>query len=264
MSILDENSKQLIMREYEYGNFDNLALQIGKSKHAISEWARRHGLKRKINVRRNGDMTPLISNTLISYYWLGFIAADGYISKNGHFMISQSEKDKQQIEKLSKYLNTSIYLLNNKMLSKSSFKNAKNSYRINIYDREIGGIIRQMFGLGPNDQKTYTSISNSFIPKGNKAKAFLIGYLDGDGSMYSCSCNVECYISWLPFLQGLMKKIGKKWDGHYKIIIRYKKSQNKHYCFFKIYSKLSRYLKEFAENNNLPFNDKKWSNIIDV
>lgn len=253
---LTEHEEQLLREHYEYGDFDNLCKLMNKKKHAISELARKRGLKRKIDTTRGGNLTPLFSKTLESFYWLGQIAADGYVSKRGHFMYSQAEKDKDTVEKLAVYLGSSVYSYGK---STESFSPEGMTYRVNISDINLGKKLREMFGLLPDQKKTYTGIKLDFIQTADQATAFLIGYLDGDGSLNKKMYRVECDISWFQTFKDLINKLSKELDDQTLLQIKFKKSQNKDFCQFSIRTTGANYLRKFAKDNNLPASKRKFT-----
>lgn len=254
--IINDKHKELIIKNYEYGDLDELSKKTGKSKHTISEWARRHNLKRKIDITRNGSLSNLISGTLESFYWLGFIAADGYIYKNGHLMVSQSEKDKETIYKLSKYLETSVYIF----VAKSSYKeNPGKTYRVNISDKIIGNKIREMFNVSDTLSKTYTGISLDFIKTKDQAYSFFCGFIDGDGSLTkSKSYKIECHSSWYKTFECLLKKllINEK-DFNLRNIER--KDKKVTYVNLSVKKAFSEELRKFAKENNIPCSSRKFT-----
>jgi len=255
---LNKETANLIIQNYEYGDLDLLSNLTGIKKHAISEWARRHGLKRKIDVTRNGSLEPLISGTIESFYWLGFIAADGYIYKNGHLMVSQSEKDKNIIEKLASYLNTSIYRYTPK--DGSGYKNRSSvTYRVNISDKIIGNKIRDMFNIQSNLSKTYTGISLDFITNQNQAAAFLCGFIDGDGSLTSNKTYmIQCHESWFNTFKQLILKLPNEIKNCY-LKITHQPSKKNPYVLFSLRKSASDSIRKFAKENNLPCSKRKFS-----
>lgn len=253
---LSEEHENLLLKMYPSGDFDLLAEKLGKNKHAISELARRRGLKREVCDQRKGTLEPLFSKTLESFYWLGFIAADGYISKTGHFMVSQSEKDKETIDKLAVYLNTSIYIVPRQ---KSGFDSEALIYRVNVADKVLGIKLREMLGIQDDLPKTYTGINLDFIKTEEQASAFFIGYLDGDGSLNkkSISFTVECHASWYETLKKLMFKLPKEMQN-INLRVSLKKSHNKDYCQLSVRNSSSLSLIKFAHENNLPCSSRKF------
>jgi hypothetical protein len=248
----------LIKENYATCDLNWLSSKTGQSVHSLREWARRHKLKRTINLQRNGDMSPLLSETLESFYWLGFIAADGYIYKNGHLMVSQSVKDKETIFKLAKYLKTSVYKYKSK---KGGFrKKESTTYRVNISDKIIGIKIREMFNVQKNSPKTYTGISLDFIKSSKQAAAFLCGFIDGDGSLNKKDkiYKVECHQSWFATLSTLMEKCPKVFKD-FDLSIKKVKSKKSPYTVLRFRISSSKYIRKFAQKFKLPCSKRKFT-----
>lgn len=256
---LSKEIEDLIIREYPSGNLDELSQKLNKNKHAIGELARKRGVKRIICDTRNGTLEPLFSKTLESFYWLGFIAADGYVSKTGHFMVSQAEKDKETIDKLAVYLNTKVYIMPKQ---KTRFNSESVVYRVNVADKILGIKLRHMFGIRDDLPKTYTGIDLNFIKTKEQAAAFMVGYLDGDGSLSRgvISYTVECHKSWYETLKTLTNKLPKSMQN-VNLRIKFKKSANKDYCLFSIRNNSSKSIIEFAHKNNLPCSSRKFPTL---
>lgn len=248
----EQEKQNLIRQNYEYGNLDELSKTICKNKHAIQEWARKHGLKRKINILRKGNLTKFLDGSLESFYWLGFHAADGYISKNGHFMLSQSKPE--HLQKLAKFLETEI-----KTIKSGIGYSGKEriSYRVAVYDNKIGSQINNMFNI--KTKKTYDRISIDFLDSLDKAKSFLIGYTDGDGYINKSNIKLQCHKNWFEVYKELYIKQNK--NGCMNIYLEYKKSNNDSYSTARITSSYSRELHQFALKNNLPINEVKWNKL---
>jgi hypothetical protein len=240
----------LIREMYPTGDLDLLAQKLNKKRHAISELARKKGIKRLINSHRNGDLSILLDSSLMSMYYLGFIAADGYITKAGHLMISQSIKDKDSIDKMAKYLKTDVKEIYRQGFSKST------CYRIAICDQHIGVQIREMFGLKENETKTYDGIKLDFIKTPEQAAAFFIGCLNGDGSRNKQTFTIECYETWFEIYKNLLEKLPKSMQNM-SISVDFKKSHNKNYCVLRTRKSATQSLVEFAKLHGLPLADRK-------
>lgn len=255
MPKLSNYEENLIKEHYETGDFNWLAKTLNKEKNTITEWARKRGLKRKINTRRKGDMTPLLSNTLESFYWLGFIASDGYISKDGHFMLSQGEKDKDRVYLLANYLNTKVY----EFLPTSGYSERTKTYRVNILDSKIGKIIRNMFGLKDNQTKTKTSIKLDFIQNENQAISFLLGLVDGDGYINKIA-RIQCDKSWHKTFENLIKLLPINYQNC-ALKLEFKKQQQDYYTTFYVKTQNTKELFKFAQDNNIPISPRKWKSL---
>lgn len=245
---LSEKDERLILNMYEYGDFNELSRLVGRSKHAISEWVRKRGLKRQVNDKRKGDISVLLDGSLQSFYWLGLLASDGYISKDGHLMFSQGEKDKEIVYILAKYLNSKVYTFE----VETGYNLSKRFvYRVNVKDYEVGKSIRNMWGLTDTDQKTYSSISPDFIKSKEQAMAFLIGFFDGDGYRSKDGRGkIEIHSNWLQFLNNLCKLVELNYEG---------RINKRGFAWVYINKTFMFQLKQFIDLNNLPHNRRKWS-----
>jgi transposase len=244
---LSEEHEKLLAEHYEYGNAEELTQLMGKNRHAISELARKRGLKRKVVDVRKGDISPLLSKTIESFYWLGYLAADGYISTGGHLMFSQGEKDKESVYKFAEYVKSSVY----EFTQNGGYKKAPyQTYRVNVLDPVIGKDIRALWGLSPGDKKTYSSI-NFFLEECSQCRAFLIGFFDGDGYLNSANGGkIEVHSSWFNFL--VLLAAYAKMEGKTSI-------NKRRYAELRLRKADMAALKAFGLEHNLPVNSRKWN-----
>jgi DNA-binding transcriptional regulator WhiA len=245
---LSEKDERLILDMYEYGDFDELSKLVNKSKHTISEWVRKRGLKRQVNDKRNGDLSILLNESLQSFYWLGLLASDGYVSKDGHLMFSQGEKDKDIVYSFAEYLNSSVYIFE----VESGYNLTKRViYRVNVKDYNVGKSIRTLWGLSDTDQKTYSSISSDFIKSKEQAMAFLIGFFDGDGHKTKDNRGkIEVHSNWLQFLNTLCKLVELDYEG---------RINKRGFAWIYLSKLFMGNLKQFIDENNLTHNTRKWN-----
>ena len=118
-------------------------------------------------------------------YWLGFLYADGYITKarkhnNPKFGITITESDKKHLEKFKKALkyNGNIHTY---QPSKSNYKNTKSYCRLLIGSPKI---VEDLKKLGCVESKTtiLKYPTEEQVPL-SLQKHFIRGYIDGDGSL---------------------------------------------------------------------------------
>jgi hypothetical protein len=257
---ISQAHSDLIFNHFSTGDLKWLSKKIGKKQHTIHEWARKRGLKREVQMNRRGDMSPLISGSLESFYWLGFIAADGYIYKNGHLMVSQAKKDKSNVDRLAKFLDTKVHPIKE---GKSEFRKIIGiSYRVNLSDKIIGNKIRDMFKIHPKKPKTYTGICVDFITNEKEAMAFLCGFIEGDGSLAknSLGYHIECHKSWLKTFRQLVQKLPESFK---EISLNVKKCASKKDAYTRMYigKECSIELLTFAKENNIPTSKRKFPKI---
>lgn len=111
-------------------------------------------------------------NTKEKAYWLGFMYADGYISKNNTIGCGLKNDDKEHLITFLKVIEISeIYLMHNKKTNSNKF----------ILTSQI--MHDRLVELGFSNNKSYDNTSQPFdmIPDIFK-KYFILGFWDGDGS----------------------------------------------------------------------------------
>lgn len=158
--------------------------------------------------RRNSSFfsSPNIRNC----YWAGFIAADGYIRKDGKTLeISIHEKDRCLLEAFKTDLQYEGLLKHRKNL---------NQCRLIVKDRQI-----------VNDLQSNFSIFNkkSLVLKPPRlgqinSLAFIKGYIDGDGSIYynkqgNLKIKVVGTLKMLKWIRKTLKEVNKERIGKCKI-----------------------------------------------
>lgn len=122
------------------------------------------------------DSSILLKNTPETYYWMGFFIADATFIGN-RLKIQLAQKDISHINKIRKF-----------------FKyNGKNkSTNFSVVDHNIIPLVKSKFNI--KKQKTYNPPNLHKIFKTTSPKlifSFIIGYIDGDGSIYHGTDNVK-------------------------------------------------------------------------
>lgn len=137
-----------------------------------------------VPIKYTVDETLFNQNTEQSFYWAGFLAADGCIhQKRQAISIGLSEKDKEHLEKYKLALNATYPI--HKYLVKNSNRNPawNDCFKSEISIRSqklITGLER--FNVGP--RKTHTLIFPDWLKNHILVNHFMRGYFDGDGSFY--------------------------------------------------------------------------------
>jgi hypothetical protein len=116
-----------------------------------------------------------------SFYWAGFIAADGNISQKGDFTLSLKSSDLHHIEKFKTAIlsNANIVLLPPKEKTINGITTKTSGSAIIRFRAKYWINSLQRFGIVPNKTATY-SIPEEIISNIN-FKHFIRGYFDGDG-----------------------------------------------------------------------------------
>ncbi len=130
------------------------------------------GYKTKTNLYKILHDNPIV------YYWIGFLFADGSINiKNKSLKLAISEKDSEHLIKFCEYfgLNYSYEKYRN------SFDTISRNVRTDVMDKEIITLLINKFDF--KKSKTYNPPNNLKIQNDDLFTSFLIGYIDGDGSI---------------------------------------------------------------------------------
>ncbi len=247
----------LLKSEYPLGNKQELANKLGINRNALKSAAIRFGVK-SMQDKNLYKLKLMYEDTPLAYYWMGFITADGYISKIGELKISLSIKDKSHLQKLAD-------LLKVKLKSHfSSYEISKNKFEycdLTCCDSKYGKLLMSKFNfISP---KTYNPPLNLEIKDDKLFLSFFIGLIDGDGTFSKnkngdCSfIRVEMHSSWTPFLEKLKKRLNQMNIGN--VVIGKTK---KNYSFIRIYkNKNLLFLKNFSSHHKLPVLDRKWNTV---
>lgn len=124
-------------------------------------------------------------------YWLGFIYADGYIINNEgskKFGVALAIKDKQHLEKLNKCLSSNYPIKTYQQKHGFAKGNNIEYCRLLITSDKI---FNDLVKYGVYEHKTNIlkkpNIASEFYP------SFILGYLDGDGSIFLNKCKYPFY-----------------------------------------------------------------------
>jgi hypothetical protein len=132
-----------------------------------------------------------------SFYWAGFIAADGNISQKGDFTISLKASDSNHLEKFKTCIssNAVIKILPPKEKIINGITTKTSGSAIIRFRAKMWIMPFHKFGIIPNKTKTY-HIPNEII-NSRYFRYFVRGYFDGDGWFFIKKGNSQ-----LPPAQG--------------------------------------------------------------
>ena len=144
----------------------------------------------KIKRETNANSRKLISETNESYYWLGFLMADGHFNKNGQIQINLAEKDLKHLQKLGEFL---------------EYKRKITKPHLSFSFTEIKEELESKFNVVNN--KTYNPCNLQNI-SGDALFSFIIGFIDGDGSISKRGClSIISHKNWLENICLMIKEI---------------------------------------------------------
>ena len=171
---LTKKEKEAIVKSYNDGIYIKDLIKLYKTtKRAIPMVLKEYNInsKRKNRYTLNENYFETI-DTEHKAYWLGFIAADGCITKTNYFAISLKDEDI-----LLKFKNDLEYTGE---VYNPQYNKGENIYsRINFSSKKLCDDLRKL-GIYENKSLTYNKLPN--IPD-NLMHHFIRGYFDGDGSI---------------------------------------------------------------------------------
>lgn len=180
----------------------------GMRAHAIRAYANKRGMRCQLTNQRKGTLTPLLENTLTAFYWAGFIAADGHVTKKGQVVVMLDKLDHQHLQKLADFLQTRVnYPYENNQ--GKTLKCKKEMCRVAVADKKLGIEFARKFDF--SHRKTYEPPATKMMDEWseNQASAFLAGFIDGDDSCNACCAfTIEVHGAWREFLSALLNKCG--------------------------------------------------------
>ena len=205
------------------------------------------------SVKRENSLNRLMTEqTPQSFYWIGFLIADGSFHSGGKFELGLAEKDLGVIEAFCEYI-----AYNNKIMYREDTK----SYRISFANSIENPKFMEKYGFKP--RKTYNPIDFFVFKDYDKELllALLIGIIDGDGSIQpNGSSNAFCititaHESWTQFYQEFMETLDipehiSNREGSTTITIRICRRE------------ILQLLQDVITNNNLFHLKRKWNKLM--
>lgn len=152
----------------------SLANRFGVSQWTLLDRFKKLGIRRTTKRYQNDAVFSEFTDD--SCYWAGFLAADGWISKNV-LGVSLGIVDKEHLEKFILFLNG-----NNKIMEacKKSFNKMSEFCSVNISSKQIVNDLKNNFNFVNKKSLIYKPPTN--LPE-NMMRHFIRGYIDGDGSI---------------------------------------------------------------------------------
>lgn len=207
------------------------------------------------NKNKYSCISSLLEDTLESYYWIGFLIADGYFSKTNRLSLCLSKLDIEHLYKFVKFIKYSgdiyEYPYNNKEYCK-----------VSIMDNVLVQAIKNKFSI--SNKKTYEPCNINII-NDDFFISFLIGFIDGDGyikkqhNRLDSLIYIKLHSSWLDNLFIIKNKLCSIYNKNMNNPALNKAGYSK-FCIGNNF--IQKELKKFAIDNNLPILIRKWDRIV--
>lgn len=196
---------------------------------------------------RVADLSVLLEDTYESYYWMGFLLADGSFS-DSRLKLTLKKSDKEQVHRFGEYIKYT-----------GSYGVSNTSESVSCKDSLIVPKIMNKFNILP--AKTYNPPTGLEFINEDLLLCLIAGFIDGDGNIQRHSkrddffLRIKLHSSWIGVLntfsmvicKGSKAKINS--SGYAELVISN--------------TKILQALKERVATYNLPLLKRKW-NIIDI
>lgn len=250
----------LLTQNYKNKTYKELAQIFNCKEHQVRRKMQALNLHKNY---KNRNVSYFLDNTLDSFYWIGFLLADGaFVSERGNKMLSKisvllSQKDEEHLKKLTSIIGGRLH---SRIITNSFSKNPM--VQFSVSDIILIPKICDKFDI--KNKKTYNPPDfNSYKFNDDQMLSLIIGFIDGDGTIYkkkggNYQISIFCHESWkhnLKFINDLIHKVCFSIREN-KVSYRGNKAG--------IYigkTKILRKLKWFINENNLPVLERKWSDI---
>jgi len=194
---------------------------------------------------RKGNMEPLIQDTPLAAYWMGFFMADGSLSNTGNLRCWTSIKDEEHTAAFAAFLSTNVH-----------YDPKRNAVGLNLSDSKIGKELSERHNI--STQKSVIPANLSYWNTSERFTPFFAGYVDGDGSItkkYN-TIQISVHKSWLNNLYLLDQWSKKYWDIYSSTVTP---ENSRGYSHLRIHVRGS--VRLLIEELNLPILHRKWDRI---
>lgn len=210
---------------------------------------------------KKSSIKVLLNEDLESYYWIGFLLADGtFYNKNNSagLKLTLNELDKNHLLKFSNFIKAEqkIYYQKNKN---------GNHYSLTVFNNKVVKEIISKFSI--KKRKTYNPPDLSFyknLSHNHLLLSLIVGIIDGDGCIKfqtrreDCVIAIKMHSSWLDFLIFIQEFLIKITEVSIPLPI----INSKGYARLNITnSKVINFLKNFTKVSGLPVLGRKWDRV---
>lgn len=238
--------KNYLIENYSSKTKEEITKELNLSWRYIQKLCHLFKIKRSFNFSKRNLVKLLDIDDNITCYWLGFLLADGHISKDNVINVNLSTKDESHFDKIQSHLDIKL---------SKSHRIKTNSIRYTLCDKQTILKLKEMFNWQSNKTKNIPT-----IPKLGNDQLFslIIGFIDGDGTINKDGSMLAliCDFNWKKILESFYTVL----TDEIKIFNTTSANTSTIWiCKIKILERI----KNRAKLLNLPIMERKWNRIID-
>jgi hypothetical protein len=215
-----EEDIEFLKENYGKVSSKDLIARLGGAYHSIVEYCRRHGIKgfkdeygRNQNQRDKPNLEKLWIETPQSFYWMGYLFADGYYhAPLKQVVLASASVDKEHLEEYASFIGAKAKLYSKKGDFCKGFENSDRvAVRVSVADSIFAPKIAEKFDW--KLKKTYNppevEILNKVLKTKDQFLPFFTGFACGDGYLNKINLNIkiEIHASWIFVLKFFAEKL---------------------------------------------------------
>jgi len=251
--------ENLLFKIYPDAPTEVIKSSFNRTWDAVKIHANKLGIKRNVVDSRMGDVSSLLLDNNITYYWIGFIMADGSIDhEHLRLTVRLSAKDKVHLVRFGDYIHAEV-----KEGERFGFDKMFGYCSIYIQDKIRIKILIDKFNFKQN--KTENPPDDISWMNDNLFLSFLTGFIDGDGCIRKVykrkdsNLRIKNHRSWISVLEQFRIRLEKIFD----VKIKSSKLNKQGYAELTLTNiKLLSLLKNKIKTLGIPYMERKW-NLID-
>lgn len=241
----------------------------GRHYTAIAKKAQVLGVTHQGFAHKKADLSILLHDNPISYYWMGFLMADGGFTTR-RLSLGVATKDLDHLRRFLSFVNSTNHIL----------PISETYHRVTIANVKVIGQLREKFGI--TSRKTYEPCLLQALPPNDLLFSLVVGFIDGDGSVvankqfHSFLLSVVGHSSWLnnfAFMKrflyshfGIERSYSDAYLRKCKVQLPQRRCKTQHtMAYFYIgYLPLLIQIREHAEKLGLPYLKRKLGKITEL
>ena len=265
---------ELLRQHYPFDSQDEVMKFLpGRTWMTIQKRATMTGVSRPLSLNYN-NVRRLLDDSFESWYWLGFILADGCF-KGPRISIALSTDDQSHLQRFAEYVEANMGVEKDDTVC-----------RVSAMDVKAVPMIMNMLGLEGESPltKTYNPPKKLNELSDQALFAMFVGFIDGDGCIFNqvkrrkngkngapATMRIVTHESWLPTYETwndrLSTYIGSAWNYQLKTSQRFTKGFGKKKVYdsrnaeWTITNRTLREVKLLATSMGLPMLRRKWEKV---
>lgn len=206
---------EIMVAKYATTSTVVLSEELNRTPNAVVLRAKHLKLSKSNAIYTTTTCDALLNNSLESYYWIGFILADGHITPKYRLKITLASIDSDHLERLALLLNCPTHFAK---YNTNNFNVIGNSISIAVQDSISIKELAERYDIAHN-KTIIPPTFQSYRLTDDQWLALIIGFLDGDASITKLNRTSSPYniifknhAAWLPNLNYIKIKLTQIFD----------------------------------------------------